>query len=882
MNLLPLLKISGLFHDFGKATSLFQKKITATNKIVEPFRHEYVSAVMFSHFVYYCGNTDEGWIESLKGLNETTAKKISEHITEQLKENQELSFSKIPPLARMVGWLVLSHHLMPVNNEQKAIYSYDALFTINKNWFKRNEDNIAKNFEVKTTPFSSSAWCNAAKEAANNLDYTQTEIKMFTYHQLRMMLMWADHYYSSIPPEVYGDAGYKLFANTKLVRNKKVLNQRLDNHLIGVAKYSNIIYNNLENNLKNLKTTNIQSLLVERTELENFKWQNNLDVIEPSKNPTFTIMLASTGRGKTLGNIKVMGRLSDGELRLTTALGLRTLTKQTGFSYQERMKLGDLSILIGGRNISETNPNEKYGSESLFEDSVEVISNQRVELDWLLNNKMKEQIVESPVVVCTLDHIIAASEGINGGRNIISMLRLMSSDIILDEIDDYTLEDMYAVSRLVYLVGACKRNLLISSATLAPALVEGLFEAYYKGVHDHGLDVDCYWIDEFEIKKETAQKLNQFANNHLEFVKKRFETLSAMPKKHWGEIVNVDITDSGWSVDYAKTILEETKRKHNDWHESFNDKKISFGLIRFANINPMISVIRDFCQLDFGEYTIYICPYHSRFTDLQRSSIEKTLDSVLYRKDLSAAYRHPHIAERINKAQHKNIIFLVFGTPVVEVGRDHSYSWMTGEFSSVRAAVQCAGRIQRHQTIVPHAPNVSFFNLNIRAMKNDTICFERPGFERNNISLASHDLNDIIDSVVYEKLDSRYKILEPDVLRPEENVVDLEHYRIRDMMLKQVDGNIQTPALSWLSNNNSLVAHSVLRFPFRRGEETIDFDVVAGDFYRNGSLQNDYFSRVDFDFEQLWGMEDGINDGRLTLQKKDEWMYHNKLGFFSC
>src|SRR5690625_6924430 len=62
--------------------------------------------------------------------------------------------------------------------------------------------------------------------------------------------------------------------------------------------------------------------------------------------------MASTGCGKTLANARILYALSDPQLgmRATYALGLRTLTLQTGRSYRNDLHLDDdeLAILVGG------------------------------------------------------------------------------------------------------------------------------------------------------------------------------------------------------------------------------------------------------------------------------------------------------------------------------------------------------------------------------------------------------------------------------------------------------------------------------------------------------------------------------------------------------
>src|SRR6185312_13149858 len=100
-------------------------------------------------------------------------------------------------------------------------------------------------------------------------------------------------------------------------------------------------------------------------------------------------------------------------------------------------------------------------------------------------------------------------ESLRAGRQIAPMLRLMSSDLVLDELDDYDLDDLPALTRLMHWAGLLGSRVVLSSATLPPALVEGMFMAYragrrhYKrnrgrdGGGERPVEVPCLWTDEF-------------------------------------------------------------------------------------------------------------------------------------------------------------------------------------------------------------------------------------------------------------------------------------------------------------------------------------------------------------------------------------------------
>ncbi|NMU46783.1 DEAD/DEAH box helicase family protein, partial [Vibrio parahaemolyticus] len=81
------------------------------------------------------------------------------------------------------------------------------------------------------------------------------------------------------------------------------------------------------------------------------------DTTEDKSNGYFVVNMASTGCGKTMANAKIMQALSEDKqsLRFILALGLRTLTLQTGDEYKQRLKLteDDLAVLIGSKAIFE-------------------------------------------------------------------------------------------------------------------------------------------------------------------------------------------------------------------------------------------------------------------------------------------------------------------------------------------------------------------------------------------------------------------------------------------------------------------------------------------------------------------------------------------------
>ena len=192
------------------------------------------------------------------------------------------------------------------------------------------------------------------------------------------------------------------------------------------------------------------------------KWRNENE----GKNAFgfFGVNIASTGQGKTIANAKIMQALSPQgkSLRYVLALGLRTLTLQTGDEYRRKIgfKNDELAVIIGSQaimalhneNTSENQVNEEAeesGSDSqisLYEGDLDY----QGELDESLKtffekNTKARKMLYAPVLTCTIDHIISATEGVRGGRNILPTLRLFSSDLVIDEIDDFEPEDLVVI-----------------------------------------------------------------------------------------------------------------------------------------------------------------------------------------------------------------------------------------------------------------------------------------------------------------------------------------------------------------------------------------------------------------------------------------------------
>jgi CRISPR-associated endonuclease/helicase Cas3 len=389
------------------------------------------------------------------------------------------------------------------------------------------------------------------------------------------------------------------------------------------------------------------------------------------------------------------------------------------------------------------------------------------------------------------------------------MLRLMSGDLVLDEPDDFDLNDLPALARLVHWAGLLGARVLLSSATLPPALVQGLFEAYAAGRLQFQANrsarppepgarpqVCCVWVDEFKQQQANCAVPNDFAAQHQAFVHERAKALAQQAKAPRRRVAMRTLEGlSKRQEEACQTLalaaLRSAAELHSEHHsiDPHSGKRVSFGLVRMANVEPLIQVaLAMFAQGAPQGLRVHLCVYHSRHPLLIRSAIERQLDTTLKRHAPDAVFEMPQIRERLHGSPEGDHLFIVLGSPVTEVGRDHDYDWAVVEPSSLRSLIQLLGRVRRHRPGDCKSTNVHVFNRNLRSFTDPTnAAFCKPGFEANSgaFRLSSHDLHDLLDSDALTTLDARPRIVcaESAALQPQIRLADLEHARLQHQML---------------------------------------------------------------------------------------------------
>ncbi|EHU2374131.1 type I-F CRISPR-associated helicase Cas3 [Acinetobacter baumannii] len=934
---LPLIKalvaVSALLHDWGKATVLFQQKLLSKNDQFkgDPLRHEWISCMLLNALVQSSGNTksDEAWLKLL--MNQTWDEEL---LKQTIVKNSDQSkvLDQLPPFAQLVAWLIVSHHRLPNLKTEKEYKKYgsediscikDLFEFIEADWGYQNkfeekeyQQRLQLCFEFEQGLLTQSAeWTKQVKKwSARLLQESQVSEQIFVdgcwrviLHHARLCLMLGDHYYSSCEADKTWKTSLSLVANTD--PKTKQAKQYLDEHLVRVSDNAMRVAQSLSRLADEMESAyDIQKL--KKKSPQGFEWQDQavkgiqqfIQKNEGSeKQGWFIVNMASTGKGKTIANAKIMQALSqDGQsLRYVLALGLRTLTLQTGDSYRHDIGLSsdELAVLIGSKAVQElhhqdikNNQTEELSIEEIGSESLEELLDNELDYDAMpqaefmnaLFPKNQEQrnkaFLYKPVLTCTIDHLMAATETKRGGKYILPSLRLSSSDLVIDEVDDFNGQDLIAIARLIHLAGMLGRKVMISSATIPPALAEGFFNAYQQGWSLYcafkklkNIDTVAMWVDEFKTKTQTINSgksedlVQQYKKAHDQFIELRADALSKQIVKHKAYIVDcsdlvaekeVRRLDQSLQSQYFERIKQNAEQLHFNHHtiDTQTGKKVSFGVVRVANIPPCVALTQYLLNAEWSQgISPRVMAYHSRQVLLLRSEQERHLDQVLKRKEKlgeqTAAFLDDVIRQHLDSTDDEHVIFILVATPVEEVGRDHDFDWAIVEPSSYRSIIQLAGRVLRHRKLDQDIqnPNIALMQYNLKGLRKAKVAFEKPGFEINNdkFKLQTKNLKELLDiSEANFNINAIPRIKANQPLQAIKKLADLEHAVMADALTsyKQVGAK---PLNSWLTQKWFLTALPQRFTPFRQSSPNIQLFAVPKNHKLVFCEKNDFGAYID-------------------------------------
>jgi CRISPR-associated endonuclease/helicase Cas3 len=833
-------ELAGLGHDLGKNTNLFQRKLEDPDfPSSDPVRHEWVSLLLLDQLA--------------SGMS--LAEAHDQVATMSWDALGTLPFDKRQPLngpLDAVRFAVATHHglFAPLNSSDYELGSGT-----------NGRSHVRKKVLAgeKTHPFFADPGGYLARKGEIDADielglqallcelHSTTQApsaallrKLSLY--MRACLIIADHTVSRRPVR---NSNAQVYANTMRSSDPDIrtLNQSLSYHLQEVAGLARKIGAGLREYVwPGVSDESLNRICEPAPQDSPFAWQNQAfealkKVRAGSRAPALVLDVAETGAGKTRMNIKAAAALNQRPaLRLTTALNLRVLTLQTGAAFRRELGLDqkELACVIGdpvirqlfnaGANVDE-NPVEPEFSAS----KADLVAPEFL-AEYFQVNPDDARLAGVPLLVSTIDFVIAAGEPQKQGHHALALIRAMNADLVIDEIDDYDPAAFVAVLRLVEAAARHGANVIASSATLPRPMVKELTRVFVHGSaifneeHQIGEDPIIAFIGnlaEADIQRSSEPEI--LAQAYSGYMDKALERVKSVRTK-LGIIVPVpELSEAG----FCEAVLNSTIKldKAHRWSYGRSGKTLSVGLVRVANIRQAIPLAR---YLSLSLPDDYIACYHSNDFLIQRQRKEQILDSLLSRKNGNAALvESSYVQALLEASKAKHIKLIVVATPVEEVGRDHDFDWAVIEPSSTRSIVQTAGRVNRHRRIRVDEPNVHIMQFNALHCRSGgergRAVFIRPGNEPTGPgkSWASHDLEDLLNWSSEKQIDAQLRLGDHEMARLENEAI--EHAISRPSRI--LSGENSKRQLDWLN------AWFYRKHPLRDRDHSMVWTLQHGKFY---------------------------------------------------
>jgi CRISPR-associated endonuclease/helicase Cas3 len=807
-----LAEAAGLGHDIGKVAD-FQDKLRSAEPLIDPVRHEWISLFLLRSM---CDGAT--WEEAWLHLTRKAA-------PEERWANTDPFDSALSSMRDVLLYIVATHHRLPTM--KSSINHYNHV---------RDDEHVPKRRGDLAGPTLQSLSSILERVRAIDSDAQGDQGRDRLYWRsvatvARAAMILADQTVSKqMVYEKDNASRSTLYANTDRATGQ--LNQSLDWHLQHVAATASTMVENFDQYVgPELSPAVVKRITSDVSRRRRFLWQRRAALaLERSRalhdSPHLVLNIAGTGTGKTRMNVRAVCALGNQDgtgIRFMTALNLRTLTLQTRDAYSDQLKIprnmlagviGDKPTLALHNFQKQLARRERWRAaagdanlvdddENVFEDQFETVSDfeYRGAPEWLnrflIGRPVSAKIIGAPVLVSTIDFLIAAGEPQMQGNHALALLRLQSSDLILDEIDSYDPAAMLSVMRLVTLSAFFGRNVIASSATLPRPVARMLWVSYRAGamMRARRTGAPAKFVSAI-IDNDTVptigvhRKVEGFMRGYEAHVKRMLKKLKGKTERRTLLQEVFSLSEPGW----LKSIQNACLRLHeqNCWMDPVSRKTMSFGLVRVANIHVAVKVAH-YLSAALGDSARIVC-YHSQHFMLQRFHIEHKLDLLLTRHNGNAhIVKDRDVRDALESAPGKTLQFIVVATPVEEIGRDHDFDWCVAEPSSVQSLIQAAGRVNRHRLVklgwyrYKHAEtgerrkclraNVAILQYNYRAIVHmfrsaSYRAFCQPGLELEHAPYPSHNMLELLDwdLLRLEQIDARQRFYDAKLDRRKKNV----------------------------------------------------------------------------------------------------------------
>jgi CRISPR-associated endonuclease/helicase Cas3 len=790
-HIIAIVRIAALFHDFGKATLLFQNKLQSAlkNRRTEPdaVRHELFSAALFDHLVG--SHNDHDLIAALKTITVADFDRAwgeAQHSVSlvDLNGKNELKFSFLneqSSVAFSIGMLILTHHRIPGGDSSHI-----------KITAKQHTSSSAKNFTradldlAAGEPFWRESWfIKHLRKDAYSLSAGGITTRLDI--ALRGALMLADHLGSSQSEASVCHIGH--LANTKMTDGGIVAADSLSRHVRRVYSHCRSAVDLLHrwsDRFPAFDETDMPSAIVKpQTESSRFRWQVDAAAAARalcSAHPGgfFGCIVAGTGTGKTRGAPTIMAAAAFGDalphrryFRMTLGLGLRVLASQSAREYVDDLGFPeqDVCVLIGKKPIDFDDRDAEAAvpgseSQSILPEwlRVETIDSKipdeddESEGDWARGlsintdrevpaflsivaehaqkkGRMFKKLASAPIIVATVDHLMPIAAPVKSGF-LPALIRVATSDLILDEIDQYGAEDIAAIARLVFQTASSGRRVIIMSATVTDHIYCALYDAYAAGWSEYARVENIPNRVNILCTSDAPRSYVTNANGEAPY-----DVYHSCVQFAVGALKNAEALRRGLVLPHVEkweALVAQIDQSCSEMHDlnavEIGEFKVSVGLVRMTRISHTSALA---AQLPAGNnrpgrLRLKLC-LHSHFPRLHRAFIETWLKRALTRKsdDPNAGLRRLcqefGVFTRASAAGIHNIEIVCITSPVIETGNDLDFDYAIIDPTSMRAVVQSAGRVRRHRRGA--AKNVNTLILGRSAIVMQTGSLVMPGVE---------------------------------------------------------------------------------------------------------------------------------------------------------
>lgn len=787
-NLTTLQTIAGfaaLLHDIGKDNVQFQKKLRKKHKAQDTIKHEWVSLLIWTAIAQSKSTQEIADFLSNVSAASVKAQFVAMHASDKRTKTDPQNSSSLShspfklltsPFAQLIGILIVSHHrFLTFYGEEYAAKTEQIKYqSLNFHWFKyitddpspETENNSDACWDISFKIFDDSALQSKIKAFAEKFKFLPETFNDATFHAALYNLVLADHYYSSLQPDsplritIPKSKASNVYANTHY---DGTLKQTLVEHLIGVSNKTLELTAN-QSDWPTYKNTSAK--LTETVTSKEYSWQNTaIEACQANSQAVadrggIIFLMAGTGTGKTIGAAKIVNALSGGNLRYTIATSMRSLAAQFRNDYVSTV-ISDKSavgVLIGGKASKIQYLDESNGSPSINDPMIDLnieldadlsTYTPNIQITTLLEKSHSRQhniiasLLNTPILICTIDHIMPSSESAGPAKGIPAYLRVGSSDLVIEEADSYSADDIEAVKRLIYMSASLGRYVVIVSATTSSQQHDGFVQAY------------CSGRQAFNENGRITQ--SQPVVGHINHSSVQFVDADSSPQSFTSfveqspvgaqrgiaqivPIAGVNDTDAG---KYAETVLRVAQEYHADNCHDVGNYKVSIGYKKFSHTTTLINVYEEIARLSPAQDThVHVLIYHSRMLYAIKSNIDSKLDAILNRKNDNWKNNQQVVDEMHKYPNIKNHIFIVFATSVLEVGRDLDFDWMLIEPSTVTGLVQSHGRLRRHRRTKYDKINLGLMELNFKAFcePKKFVVYSKPGPESGVNYLADKNM----------------------------------------------------------------------------------------------------------------------------------------------